>query len=78
MHEPIIHPHLVRYAAQYREAELELEWRNRRDLAPPRGRRLPAIDWTALRVIVQGWLFPAPPFGADRRLQIEAVPHRIR
>ena len=78
MHEPLISPAIVHYAAQYRAAELERHWKHRRDIAPPRARRAPAANWAALTAAVRSALFPAPPFGADRPLRFEAVPHRLR
>ena len=78
MQEPMINPAIVQYGAQYRAAELEREWKHRRDIPQPRTRRLPAIDWSALAAAAKTWLFPAPPFGADRQLRAEAVPYRLR
>ena len=77
MHEPLISPAIVHYAAQYRAAELERHWKHRRDIAPqPRRRALFAR--LALPAAIRSALFPAPPFGADRPLRFEAVPHRLR
>lgn len=77
MHAPMINPALAQYAAAYREAELERAWKHRRDI--PRARRgLPLIAWGAVAAAVQRALFPAPPFGVERALQVEAAAQRLR
>lgn len=77
MHTPMINPALAQYAAAYREAELERDWKHRRDI-PQTRRGLPAIAWGAIPAALQRVLFPAPPFGAERPLPVEALAQRLR
>ena len=77
MHEPLISPAIVHYDAQYRAAELERHWKHRRDIAP-QPRRSALVARLAIPAAIRSALFPAPPFGADRPLRFEAVPHRLR
>lgn len=77
MHEPLISPAIVHYDAQYRAAELERHWKHRRNIAP-QPRRRPLLALAAIPAALRSALFPAPPFGADRPLRFEAIPHRLR
>ena len=76
MPEQMIHPDLVRFTLEAREIELERKMRRQPDLQ--RARRRPAIAWRAVPAIIRGWLFPAPPFGAERLARLEAAPNRLR
>lgn len=77
MHEPLISPAIVHYAAQYRAAELERHWKHRRNIAP-QPRRRPLLALAAIPAALRSALFPAPPFGAAHPPHFEAVPHRLR
>ena len=77
MQSPMINPALAQYAAAYREAELERTWKHRRDIPRARG-GLPVVAWGAVSAAIQRALFPAPPFGVERALQVEAGAQRLR
>lgn len=76
MSEQLIHPDLVRFTLAAREIELERKLRRQPNL--PRARRRPPIEWRAVPATIQDWLFPAPPFGAERITRLAAAPTRLR